>query len=276
MRPVEFGDGRLALAFGDQKFNLHQAGRELQPHATRPTPGSADLCLVSAVPLAEVQRRLRALSVPVELGPVARTGATGPITSVYLRDPDGNLVEVSTYDAGRPQAPDPYDLLPPVPAITLTSEDISDGQPLATRHLHAALGGAGQSPALAWSGAPARTRGYAVTCYDPDAPTGSGFWHWLLLGLPDGCTSLPRDAGHGDGTHLPPGAVQLRNDFGEPAYSGAFPPAGDPTHRYLFAVHALDVDRLDLTPNASPGYAGFVITAHTIARGVSRPTFRRD
>lgn len=100
MEPVTFGTGRRALRFGRHKLNLHQAGHELEPKARRPTPGSADLCLVTTTPLDRVLGHLRAHGVPVEEGPVPRTGATGPITSVYFRDPDGNLVEVSTYDAG--------------------------------------------------------------------------------------------------------------------------------------------------------------------------------
>lgn len=275
MRPVAFAGGRTALTFGGQKLNLHQAGNELEPKAAAPTPGAADLCLISAVPLDEVRAHLDALAVPVELGPVTRTGATGPITSVYLRDPDRNLLEISTYDAGRPQAPDPYDLLPPVPALDLASGDIADGASLAAQHVHPNIDGGNRSPQLSWTGAPASSRGFAVTCYDPDAPTGSGFWHWLLLGLPAHCTSLATDAGRGDGAHLPDGAFHLRNDFGQAAYGGACPPPRDPQHRYLFAVHALDTDDLELTPDASAGYAGFTLTAHTVARGVLRPTFRR-
>jgi catechol 2,3-dioxygenase-like lactoylglutathione lyase family enzyme len=99
MEPVTFGAGRRALRFGHHKLNLHQAGRELEPKARQPTPGSADLCLITTTPLDRVLDHLRAHGVPVEEGPVARTGATGPITSVYFRDPDGNLVEVCTYGA---------------------------------------------------------------------------------------------------------------------------------------------------------------------------------
>ncbi|WP_216858322.1 YbhB/YbcL family Raf kinase inhibitor-like protein [Actinomadura verrucosospora] len=275
MRPVTFGDGRRALTFGGQKLNLHQAGRELEPRAARPVPGSADLCLVSAVSLDDVQEHLRALAVPVELGPVARTGATGPITSVYLRDPDENLVEISTYDSGRPQAPDPYDLLPPVAPLTVHSPDIADGRPLAESHVHDSLGGGNKSPELTWAGAPEGTCGYAVTCFDPDAPTGSGFWHWILTGLPGTCTRLPGNAGRGDGGHLPAGALHLRNDFGAHAYGGAAPPAADPAHRYVFAVHAVDTDNLGLTADTSAGRAGLILTALTIARGVLRPTCQR-
>jgi catechol 2,3-dioxygenase-like lactoylglutathione lyase family enzyme len=98
MQPVTFGAGRRALRFGRHKLNLHQAGHELGPKARRPTPGSVDMCLVTTTPLARLVAHLRACDVQVEEGPVARTGATGPITSVYVRDPDGNLIEVSTYD----------------------------------------------------------------------------------------------------------------------------------------------------------------------------------
>jgi catechol 2,3-dioxygenase-like lactoylglutathione lyase family enzyme len=99
MDAITFAGGRKALAFGAQKINLHQAGREFEPKAHRPAPGSADFCLIAAVPLAEVIAHLAACGVAIIEGPVAKTGARGPITSVYFRDPDDNLVEVSTYDA---------------------------------------------------------------------------------------------------------------------------------------------------------------------------------
>jgi catechol 2,3-dioxygenase-like lactoylglutathione lyase family enzyme len=97
MRHERFGDGRDALHFGDQKINLHQAGHELEPKAAHPTSGSADLCFVTVTPLADVVARLQDAGVDIEEGPVRRTGAAGPIDSVYLRDPDGNLLELSTY-----------------------------------------------------------------------------------------------------------------------------------------------------------------------------------
>jgi catechol 2,3-dioxygenase-like lactoylglutathione lyase family enzyme len=97
MHPVTFGDGRRALAFGNSKINLHQAGMEFEPKAARPTPGSADVCLISAVPLAEASAHLAANGVVIEEGPVTRTGATGTIESIYIRDPDGNLIEISVY-----------------------------------------------------------------------------------------------------------------------------------------------------------------------------------
>ena len=98
METVTFAGGRKALAFGRQKFNLHQAGAEYAPHARNPVPGSADLCLITKTPLERVMAHLQSCAVTVEEGPVAKTGAAGPITSVYFRDPDGNLIEVSNYD----------------------------------------------------------------------------------------------------------------------------------------------------------------------------------
>jgi catechol 2,3-dioxygenase-like lactoylglutathione lyase family enzyme len=100
MRPVTFGAGRRALEFGASKINLHQAGQEITPHAARPVPGSADLCLITTTPPGQILAHLSARHVPVEDGPVPRTGARGPITSIYIRDPDGNLIEIASYPPG--------------------------------------------------------------------------------------------------------------------------------------------------------------------------------
>ncbi len=97
MEPVTFAGGRRGLAFGRQKFNLHQAGREFEPKALKPVPGAIDLCLITLTPLAEVMETLKSHGVAIIQGPVDKTGATGPIRSAYFRDPDGNLVEVSNY-----------------------------------------------------------------------------------------------------------------------------------------------------------------------------------
>jgi len=105
MQPIEFAGGRRALTFGDHKLNLHEVGRELEPKAAAPTPGAIDVCLISAVGLDAVLAHLTALGVPIEEGPVGRSGALGPITSLYVRDPDGNLVELSVYDAEAGRAP---------------------------------------------------------------------------------------------------------------------------------------------------------------------------
>ncbi|MET8083403.1 YbhB/YbcL family Raf kinase inhibitor-like protein [Micromonospora sp. NPDC005237] len=173
----------------------------------------------------------------------------------------------------RPIAPDPYELLPTVPSFTLTSDDVQNGEPMDARHGHGSTGGENVSPHLTWSDFPAETKSFAVTCYDPDAPTGSGFWHWVLVNVPADVTQLPTGAGSAAGTDLG-GAFSVRNDYGEQGFGGAAPPTGDRPHRYVFAVHALDVDRLDLTPDASPAYVGFNLTFHTIARAVIRPTYQ--
>ncbi|RNI24681.1 YbhB/YbcL family Raf kinase inhibitor-like protein [Flexivirga caeni] len=170
-------------------------------------------------------------------------------------------------DLERPEAPDPYSLLPRTAALTVTSESFADGDPLPDEQVFDDWGfsGGNTSPQLSWSGAPEGTTGYVVTCFDPDAPTPSGFWHWLLLGIPADVTSLP--AGAGSGTDLPSGAFHVRNDFGNKAYGGAAPPAGDRPHRYMFAVHAVGAD-LGLDDSASPAVAAFTTGGNLLARGV--------
>ena len=125
----------------------------------------------------------------------------------------------------RAVAPDPYDILPPVPSFTVTSTDVTDGQPLDELYAHTSVGGKNLSPQLAWSGFPAETRGFVVTCFDPDAPTGSGFWHWVA-GQPAG---LGHRAGPRASTRCPSGAFCVRNDYGEPAT--AVPPRRPATAR---------------------------------------------
>ncbi|MEV6773598.1 YbhB/YbcL family Raf kinase inhibitor-like protein [Nocardia sp. NPDC051030] len=161
----------------------------------------------------------------------------------------------------------PYAALPPLPEFTLTSTDISEGKPL---HLDqvSALGGAGGrdiSPQLSWSGFPAETKSFAVTVYDPDAPTASGFWHWVVANIPATTTSLETGQGSKGGT-LPAGAVTLGNDAGLTEYTGAFPPAGHGYHRYYVVVHAVGVERLEVDETASPAYLGFNLFMNAIAR----------
>ena len=167
----------------------------------------------------------------------------------------------------RPVAPHPYELLPPVPSFEVTSDDIDEGEQLKPDHV-AAEGNI--SPQLSWSGFPEETKAFAVTCFDPDAPTHSGFWHWLLMNLPADTTELPSSAGSGG--DLPEGAFHVRNDYGEKAWGGAAPPEGDPPHRYVFAVHALDAP-LEIDDSVSPAFVGFNLAFHTLARGVIRPLF---
>ena len=173
----------------------------------------------------------------------------------------------------RPIAPDPYDLLPPVPRFTLTSEDVRDGQPMDAAHAHPSVGGENVSPHLSWSGFPAGTHGFVVTCFDPDAPTASGFWHWSVVNVPVNVTSLARGAG-AEARDLPEGAFNVRNDFGDHGYGGAAPPADDRPHRYIFAVHAIDVERLGVTADAPPAVVGFNLAFHILARATLRPTYQ--
>ncbi|HET6763890.1 MAG TPA: YbhB/YbcL family Raf kinase inhibitor-like protein [Longimicrobiaceae bacterium] len=125
------------------------------------------------------------------------------------------------------------------------------------------------SPALAWRGAPAGTRGFAVTMFDPDAPTGSGFWHWIAYDIPATVHSLPSGAGgtaaDGAAPGLPAGAVQAVTDLGAPAFAGACPPGGDAPHRYVITVHALDTDHVQVPPGATAAVVRFILHAHTIA-----------
>lgn len=173
-------------------------------------------------------------------------------------------------DPSRPVAPNPYDLLPPVPGFRLASTDVADGETLAAPFTAA---GGNTSPQLAWDGFPATTRGFLVTCFDPDAP-GAGFWHWMVLNLPVGTTELPRGAGSPDGSRLPDAAAHTRNDAGTLGYTGAAPPRGDRSHRYVFAVHALDVERLG-DGSADPGSVASLAVPHTVARAVITPTYQR-
>jgi Raf kinase inhibitor-like YbhB/YbcL family protein len=179
--------------------------------------------------------------------------------------------------ADRPNPPLPYEHLPAVASFTVESDDVSEGQPLATPHLSGVFGAGGEdrSPHLRWSGFPPETRSFVVTCFDPDAPTGSGFWHWVLYDIPASVTELASGAGGADGQGLPAGAKQLRNDAGIAGFLGAAPPPGHGAHRYVFAVHALDLDHLDVPADATPALLGFNMFGHTLARGVLIPVFGR-
>jgi Raf kinase inhibitor-like YbhB/YbcL family protein len=170
---------------------------------------------------------------------------------------------------------DPYSALPPVSAFMLRSTDIADGETLGVPQRSGLFGRPGQdrSPHLAWEGHPAGTQSFAVTCYDPDALTVSGFWHWAVFNIPASVNELPAGAGDADGEHLPPGARMLANDTGRRGYLGAAPPPGEAAHRYIFVVHALDIPTLDVTADATPAWLGFRLVDHALARARLTPVF---
>jgi Raf kinase inhibitor-like YbhB/YbcL family protein len=151
-------------------------------------------------------------------------------------------------------------------AFELRSTDVSDGALLTKAQVYSGFGCTGEnlSPALTWTGAPAGTQSFALTVYDPDAPTGSGWWHWIVYDLPPTTNSLPR--GIGRAASLPAGAIEARNDFGARAFGGACPPAGDKPHRYLFTIHALKIGKLEVPLDASAALVGFTINANQIGK----------
>ncbi len=150
--------------------------------------------------------------------------------------------------------------------FTLTSPDIHDGGTIPATHVFKGMGCTGNniSPALAWHNAPAGTKSFAVTVYDPDAPTGSGWWHWVVYNIPANVTSLPAGAGDPAKHLLPAGAQQGHTDFGTAEYGGPCPPVGDAPHHYHFTVYALDTEKLDIPANATAAYVGFNIHFHIL------------
>ncbi|WP_318207061.1 YbhB/YbcL family Raf kinase inhibitor-like protein [Streptomyces sp. SJL17-1] len=160
------------------------------------------------------------------------------------------------------RAPLPHDFHPPVAAFTVVSDDIAPGGVLKDAQVYAA---GNTSPQLRWEGFPAETKSFAVTCFDPDAPTGSGFWHWVLFDIPVSVTELPAGAGSGAFEGLPAGAVHVRNDYGSKDFGGAAPPAGE-QHRYVFTVYAVDSEKLGPDGDVSPAVVGFNLRFHTLGR----------
>lgn len=159
----------------------------------------------------------------------------------------------------------------------LTSTSFHAGASLPTAHLYKGFGcsGGNVSPALAWRDAPPGTKSFVVTAYDPDAPTGSGWWHWVVYNLPATTSALPEGAGRADGTSLPAGAVQGPTDFGPPGFGGACPPAGDQPHRYRFTVHALKIEKLDLPPEATPAMVGFMVHFNELGKATLEAKYGR-
>ena len=164
--------------------------------------------------------------------------------------------------------------------FAVRSNSFKDGDYLAAAHILSAdygfgCSGGNQSPHLAWSGAPQGTKSFAVTCFDPDAPTGSGFWHWLVVNIPANVTELALDAGNAKSGRLPNGALQTRTDFGAPGYGGPCPPTGDHPHRYLFTVFAVGTEALQVAADTSAAVIGFQLHFNTIAKATLTGKFQR-
>ena len=150
--------------------------------------------------------------------------------------------------------------------LSLKSADIKPGSTLTDKQVFDGFGCTGEnlSPQLAWSNAPEGTKSFVVTVYDPDAPTGSGWWHWIVYDIPADATELPAGAGSGKAP-LPAGAKQGRTDYGKAGFGGACPPPGDKPHRYIFTVYALKVDKLDVPPDASAALIGYMTKSNALA-----------
>ncbi len=164
-------------------------------------------------------------------------------------------------------------------AMSLSSTSFADGDYLAADHVLSEVYGFGcaggnTSPHLAWSGAPEGTQSFAVTCYDPDAPTGSGFWHWLVVDIPADVTELVLGAGGPEG-ELPAGALQTRTDFGAPGYGGPCPPEGDHPHRYLFTVFAVSQEKLGVDADTMPAVVGFMLNFNTLDKATLMGLYKR-
>lgn len=160
--------------------------------------------------------------------------------------------------------------------FTLTSPQVRDGGTLSDAQVFNSFGCSGKnvSPMLEWKNPPAGTKSFAVTVYDPDAPTGSGWWHWVVFNIPASEHGLALNAS-GDPAKFPAGAVQSLTDFGAPGYGGACPPPGDKPHRYIFTVYALNVEKLDLAPGTMPAMVGFAVRGNLLGKAEMTATYGR-
>lgn len=162
----------------------------------------------------------------------------------------------------------PYAGMRQVPGFAVTSRDIADGEPLPAEVYDGPSGGMNRSPQLSWSGFPAETQSFVVTLFDPDAPTGSGFWHWAVANIPVSVTNLDSNAGDPTAGLLPAGTLTMPNEVRAAEFIGAGPPEGTGVHHYWFVVHALDTARIDIDPAMTPAVLGFIMRDHVLARGV--------
>jgi len=162
--------------------------------------------------------------------------------------------------------------------FSISSPDVQAGGTIGDRFVFSGFGctGANVSPEIAWSHAPKETKSFAVTMYDPDAPTGSGWWHWLAFNIPATANQLPGGAGSASGTGLPAGTIQGRTDFGTAGYGGPCPPVGDKPHRYIFTVFALKVDQLPgIDANSPAAMVGYNLNANALAKASLTAKFGR-
>ncbi|MEJ2612814.1 MAG: YbhB/YbcL family Raf kinase inhibitor-like protein [Candidatus Thiodiazotropha sp.] len=168
-------------------------------------------------------------------------------------------------------------LTPIVHAFELMSSDLQAGKqmPKAQEYQGFGCNGDNRSPQLSWRDSPKGTKSYAITMYDPDAPTGSGWWHWITYNIPADVRELPRDAGRPKSGLAPKGMVQHRNDYSTFDFGGACPPEGDKSHRYQFKIFALDVEHLDVPPESSAALAGYMINAHKIGVAELEALYKR-
>ncbi|MDO4643773.1 MAG: YbhB/YbcL family Raf kinase inhibitor-like protein [Cardiobacteriaceae bacterium] len=156
--------------------------------------------------------------------------------------------------------------------FTLSSTTLHDNNVLPLAHVHHDAGGANRSPELHWEHAPTGTKSFALSCYDPDAPTGSGFWHWYIINIPANIHHLAENAAE---EGLPTPARHARNDYGTYHYGGACPPPGHGTHRYIFTIYALDCEQLNLPVDTTTARVGFNVWAHTLASASLTCTYSR-
>ena len=161
-------------------------------------------------------------------------------------------------------------------SFTLSSSDIAHGEFMGKAQVFQGFGCDGDniSPQLSWSNAPKGTQAYAVIAYDPDAPTGSGWWHWQVVNIPKNVTSLASGAGAASGKQLPKGAFHIENDYSFSGFGGACPPVGDGAHRYQFTVHALSKE-LSLPENPSSALVGYMINAHSLGSSTIESLYKR-
>jgi len=163
-------------------------------------------------------------------------------------------------------------------SLTLSSHDIAQGEFMTKAQEFNGFGcdGGDLSPHLKWSNAPKGTKSFAITAYDPDAPTGSGWWHWQIVNIPKNVTEIATGAGSKKTNITGHGSMHIENDYGSKAFGGACPPSGHGVHHYRFTIHALSVEKLDLPANASGALAGYMINANTIESNTIESLYKRD